>query len=315
MHFVDQTLDDLLHEVLQALLEKPFEIVASRGRTAELIGVTLTLTNPRARLSRTETKGKLFSALGELLWYLRGSDALEVIVRYISKYAEDAEEDGTLYGAYGPRLLSMRGNNQIANVIGLLKNRPTSRQAVIQLFNAEDIASPHKEIPCTCLLQYLLRDGKLIALTTMRSNDAYLGLPHDVFCFTMIQEIVARAIGVDVGAYIHFVGSLHLYEPNKEDARAFIDEGYQSRIQMPEMPKGDPMILITKLLSIEEGFRIGKPGVICDVPDPYWNDIAHLLGIFVAPNNDRAKEMARGLSSNVYDIFIQDRLDRKDRRG
>jgi thymidylate synthase len=36
-------------------------------------------------------------------------------------------------------------------------------------------------------------------VTTMRSNDAYLGLPHDVFCFTMLQEIIARSLGREIG--------------------------------------------------------------------------------------------------------------------
>lgn len=38
----------------------------------------------------------------------------------------------------------------------------------------------------------------------MRSNDAYLGFPHDVFFFTMIQELVARSLGIRVGDYHHF---------------------------------------------------------------------------------------------------------------
>jgi thymidylate synthase len=84
-------------------------------------------------------------------------------------------------------------------VIELLGNRPTSRRAVIQIFNAEDIAAIHREIPCTTTLQFFVRNERLDMVTTMRSNDAYLGLPHDVFCFTMLQEIIARSLGREIG--------------------------------------------------------------------------------------------------------------------
>lgn len=45
---------------------------------------------------------------------------------------------------------AMRGNvDQLQSVTALLEEKPGSRRAVVQLFNAEDITSEHKEIPCT----------------------------------------------------------------------------------------------------------------------------------------------------------------------
>ena len=74
----------------------------------------------------------------------------------------------------------------------------------------------------------------------MRSNDAFLGLPHDVFCFTMLQEIVARTLSIEVGNYKHVVGSLHLYE---QRMRARDDSSMRlaiAKIAMPPMPAGNP---------------------------------------------------------------------------
>ena len=65
-------------------------------------------------------------------------------------------------------------------------------------------------------------------VTNMRSNDAFLGLPHDFFSFTMIQEVLARTVNLEIGVYKHVVGSLHLYEENIEQAEQFITEGWQS---------------------------------------------------------------------------------------
>src|SRR5271166_521359 len=75
MFIREDTLDDLTRASIQAILKdgEPVE-ESSRGPNRELRGVLLRLTNPRARLSHTETKGKVFSAIGELAWYLTGSN-------------------------------------------------------------------------------------------------------------------------------------------------------------------------------------------------------------------------------------------------
>ena len=71
MFISQETLDDALLEAYPALLKRSMDtVVATRGETAEMIGALIEITNPRARLSRSETRGKLFSSLGELLWYL-----------------------------------------------------------------------------------------------------------------------------------------------------------------------------------------------------------------------------------------------------
>ena len=118
-----------------------------------------------------------------------------------------------------------KGVQQFENLIELLKKRPTSRQAVLQLFDSTDLAKPHEDVPCTCTLQFLMRGGKLHLVVYMRSNDVIKGLPHDIFCFTMLQEMVARIMSVDLGIYKHCVGSLHLYDTDKSKAESFMREG------------------------------------------------------------------------------------------
>ena len=43
----------------------------------------------------------------------------------------------------------------------------------------------------------MIRSGQMDMITYMRSNDVFLGLPHDIFAFTMIQEIMARTLSVE----------------------------------------------------------------------------------------------------------------------
>lgn len=289
MYFEAETLDDLLRDVYKELIERPFEINATRskqyGSTSEIIGASLCLRNPRARLSRTESKGTIFSALGELLWYLSKDSSLEFIVYYIgSRYKQESEDGATVYGAYGPRFFNASNQfNQIANVIKLLKKKSSTRRAVIQIFDAKDLAKERVEIPCTCTLQFLIRDNRLHLVTYMRSNDAFIGLPHDVFAFTMIQEIMARSISekVELGHYYHNVGSLHLYDTNKEKALKYLNEGYQStKLIMPEMQKEDPWPSIKILLSEENRLRSGNNYDLSYRHDTFWKNLASLLRIF-----------------------------------
>lgn len=68
MNLKADTLDDLMRGVLQRLVASTNWVTASRGRFTEEVGAVLHLTNSRARLSRSETRGKAFSPLGEWLW-------------------------------------------------------------------------------------------------------------------------------------------------------------------------------------------------------------------------------------------------------
>jgi thymidylate synthase len=113
----------------------------------------------------------------------------------------------------------------------------------------------------------------------MRSNDVYIGLPFDVFSFTMLQELLARDLGVEVGRYVHMVGSLHLYERNRTDVEQFLAEGWQSTDSpMPPMPTSSPWDGVRSLLLVEEQLRNEVPITDIVMPDePYWEDLARVL--------------------------------------
>lgn len=306
MHFHAATLDDILRELYPALMDQGAPVEASRGANSELIGVQLGLEAPRARLSRTETRGRPFSALGEFLWYLTKDNRLNFIQPYIPAYAKDSDDGLTVHGGYGPRLFAQRGHDQLENAIAQLRASSTSRRAVIQIFDAEDNAKRHKEVPCTTTLQFLLREGRLHLIATMRSNDAYLGLPHDVFCFTMLQEMVARILEADLGGYRHFVGSMHLYDKDRAAARRYLDEGFQRNIEMPPMPEGDPRPAIRSLFGAERLIRarerVDARGLGLG---PYWADLVRLLQIHFAQGDEARLDALRAeLAHPSYRTFV-----------
>lgn len=162
-------------------------------------------------------------------------------------------------------------------------------------------------MPCTTTLQFLLREGRLHIIATMRSNDAYLGLPHDVFCFTMLQEMVARILGVDLGSYRHFVGSMHLYDKNRPAVRRYLDEGFQRHLEMPPMPEGDPRPAIRCLFDAERLVRARKRVDAANLGlDPYWADLVRLLQIHFAQGNETRLDTLRAeLAHPGYRTFVE----------
>lgn len=311
MFISKDSLDDILYEVFQRLHSSGKAAKASRGNFVELTGVLIKLGNPRSRLSRSETKGRPFSCIGELFWYLSGRNDLAFIQYFLDRYAKDAEADGTLRGAYGPRFFPDGQTSQFEQVLNLLRIKPTSRRAVIQLFSSDDIAigARYNEIPCTTTIQFMIRDNVLECFTTMRSNDAFNGLPHDIFCFTMIQEIIARCLNLEVGTYHHFVSSLHIYEEDVNKSEQYLAEGFHENVPMPEMAKGDPFQIIPAFLEKMERIRKGDGISVLDSSLPeYWNDLLILL---IAYHHSREQSVINKthslLSNSYYFPFIERR--------
>jgi thymidylate synthase len=323
MHLKAATLDDLLEQAFRLLLKSKMGVVASKGSTVEVHGIVLELSRPRARLSRTNTKGHVFSGFGEFLWYISANNRLDQIQYYISRYDQWAEADGTLWGAYGPRIFG--GNpNQYEIVRQILVDRSTSRQAVIQLFDQKDIQKRYEDTPCTCTLQFLVRDGLLNLVVHMRSNDVYKGLPHDLFAFTMMQEILARDLGVALGTYKHMVGSFHLYDDDRPKVAAYLAEGLQPTREMPEMPPGVQWNEITEIFKIEDALRTADLATIPKTLEKarglssYWSDVAKLLAIYrLTKTGDGARdalrhvvEIRKSMSTQFYATYIRKKVRR-----
>lgn len=313
MEIQGDSLDDILHGVFAKLVKTNKIIFPSKGKAREIIGTHLLLKNPRARFSRTESRATLFTCLGELLWYLSGRNDLEFIRHYIRRYAEFSDDGVTLFGAYGPRIFGDLTTSHWRNVATLLRERPDSRQAVIPIYQPSDVTAVTKDLPCTCTIQFFRRETLLHMQVHMRSNDVYLGLPHDIFAFTMMQEIMATELGCGLGEYHHSVGSLHLYDSDREKAQMFLNEGWQSTMPMPPMPIGDQSPAITWLINTDGHIRANRISSIdWTLVAPYWQDIGRLLIIHdLLYRRDMRGVIGQSklLSTNVYESFLRRRVE------
>jgi hypothetical protein len=138
-----------------------------------------------------------------------------------------------------------------------------------------------KDVPCTLSMQYTIRNGALEAGVCMRSSDAWLGLPYDLFNFCMLQRAVAGELKVRPGSLTLFIGSSHLYERNLEAAARIInveEELYGkhgpdplSRLEIPAVPD----LEYVHVMMAEEVSRSEPMTPI--VPRPGWFELLTLL--------------------------------------
>lgn len=215
-----ESLAEMYATVGQELLEFG-KTVSPRGlETKECIAPQLMLTNPRNRLVyKKERTFNLPYAIVEAIMLFSPSNELSHFSRFNKNISQFSDDGRTLYGAYGYRIAKY-----ITDIVSKLKSDRDSRQCVLPILTIEDVLKTTKDVPCTESIKFQIRDDKLNMIVNMRSNDIIWGTPYDIFMFTMMQEIVANELDIDMGYYIHQPSSLHVYKKYpKQDGYELLD--------------------------------------------------------------------------------------------
>lgn len=274
------TMDDALRATIQTVMEQGAKI-SPRGReTIELLGYGFRLVSPRNR--RISIRARRWSealAIGELCWHLRASDDVEFISYYSKNWATFSEDGRHVLGScYGKRIFSKAGDglSQWDRLGALLKHDRYTRRAVLTF--ADDL-SPNVygvDYPCLTNIQFLIRDGKLNCVASMRSNDAIWGLCYDVFFVTMLQEILSAQLGLELGWYQHVANSIHIYAEFYELASVILRE---MRSVASPMRSLSGVESLGEFLQAEEHLRRGTNAALDTVSRlaPYWRELAEPL--------------------------------------
>lgn len=214
MYLVTETPSQALECATNYVLNQGKEISPRGMKTFEVLNATMEITKPWhiPLMLDNRTLNQNIGAMEAL--QLVGQISVPELMVNTSKVFSNFLDGGTFHGAYGPRI---HGN--LRKVVDQLKKDDSSRQAVLTIFNSDkDLNVDVKDVPCTLTLQYFIRNGKLLARTSMRSNDLYLGMPYDFVQFIALQGAIAQALDIPMGTYSHTVGSLHIYEQHMREA-------------------------------------------------------------------------------------------------
>jgi len=106
-------------------------------------------------------------------------------------------------------------------VIGELKRNRESRRAVISIRD-NDKDSHSNDPACMQSIQYFIRNNKLDCLILFRSNDLPEAFYFNAFALIMLQEKVAKELGVETGTYTHRSNSMHCYEKDFQMLTNFV---------------------------------------------------------------------------------------------
>ena len=199
-------------QLLDYVIKNGGEVFPRGKKTYELSPFHVKIKNPRDRIFFDHVRNmNVAFSIAEFLWIVTGREDVEMLEFYNRNMKNYSDDGIVMHGAYGKRLKD--NYDQFRLVLNNLMNDRESRQAVMTIFDAErDLLFKTKDVPCTVCFQFFIRENKLNMVTYMRSNDIYYGFPNDIFNFTMIQEMFARELRVEVGEYDHIAGSFHLYD-------------------------------------------------------------------------------------------------------
>lgn len=213
----DRNINIIFPMGLQLLQQEGIERPSRNGPTLEIMEpVAITYTHSDERVLFDENRdANPFFHLFESLWMLAGRNDVAFLDQYNSQMKQYSDDGEGFNAAYGQRLRSGFGFDQIDNVIKRLRCNPDDRRAVLQIWDPSDLNRDSRDYACNLVVTPRIRRGRLDWTVFNRSNDYVYGLTGaNVVHLSVIQEYMARMIGVEPGAYTQITNCLHAYTDN-----------------------------------------------------------------------------------------------------
>ena len=244
----------------------------------------------------TTKKIHLKSIVHEMIWFLSGDTNIKYLndngVRIWNEWADQTGELNEIYGkqwrawddtravrereyesrrgefqergfallhrSHGIAVIQ-RKVDQVADVVDLIRNEPSSRRIILSGWNAsriEEMALP----PCHTLYQFHVADGKLSCVLFQRSADFFLGVPFNIAEAALLTHMLAQQCNLGVGELIHSLGDAHLYRNHLTDDIVFE--------QLRRSPKPLPRLQFKRKPSSIFGYRFEDFEFVGYGPDP-----------------------------------------------
>lgn len=165
----------------------------------------------------------------ELFWFLSGdTNEANLRAKGVDIWAEWADEAhtrrfersagdlGPVYGylwrSFGGRYPEHDGVDQIARLVGEIKNNPNSRRLIVTGWDpreADNVDLP----PCHTLFQFKVENGSILHCQLyQRSADAFLGVPFNISSYALLTHMIAHVTNLQVGDFVYTLGDYHIYK-------------------------------------------------------------------------------------------------------
>lgn len=161
--------------------------------------------------------------LMESIWMLAGRKDVEFLTQFNKRMVEFSDDGSTFNAPYGYRWRHHFGHDQLEEIIELLRRDPNTRQAVLQIWDHQDLTKSTKDKACNTQVVFSIRDNYLNMTVFNRSNDIWWGAyGANAVHFSILQEFIAASVNVNIGSYSQVSNNLHLYT-EIYDAQKYID--------------------------------------------------------------------------------------------
>ncbi|HEY4756854.1 MAG TPA: thymidylate synthase [Ignavibacteriaceae bacterium] len=246
---------DLVKLVIENGVRKPSRTgVDTLSYFAAFYKVDLSQGFPLLTTKKVEWKSLLY----EVLWYLSGEKHIRNLRQHTKIWDAWADENGNLETAYGyywrhfPSAQKDENGNwhvtefdQIKYVIDELKANPYSRRLVVTAWEPGN-ATKSKLPPCHYSFAFNVNDGKLNCHLTQRSGDIALGIPFNLAAYSLLTQIIAQEVGLQLGSFAHTIIDAHIYVAEKGSEMEKYDhlEGLKEQLKRKPLPL--PQLKIAK---------------------------------------------------------------------
>jgi thymidylate synthase len=189
----------------------------------------------------TTKKMYIKGIIEELLWFLKGdTNSKNLECKGVSIWKGNSSREtldnlgfttrgegdcGPIYGHnfrhYGAEYKDCNTNykgcgyDQVKTVLRLLKEDPTSRRIIINLW--DPLSLNQTVLPaCHVLYQFKVIGNKLSCSLYQRSGDMGLGVPFNIASASLLTIIFAKLSGLEPYELIHSIGDCHIYLDHEE---------------------------------------------------------------------------------------------------
>ncbi|MBY8985592.1 MAG: hypothetical protein KGD65_11010 [Candidatus Lokiarchaeota archaeon] len=199
----------------------PFSLEDSIHKNYDLEFVDNEFVKNHKKLARVE---KVKSTPESNIWKLNNEIELDLD----KKISEQFQIDKIPIAA-----LSFPRINQMEYIVQKLKEKPYSRRA--QAITWRPLVDPyHIDPPCLQRIFMRIKEGKLIMQTTWRSRDLFRAWEANVNGMIRIQKNIAEKLNVEIGHYLDFSNSLHIYGNTISETQEMLNRMKIKGEQFPE---------------------------------------------------------------------------------
>jgi hypothetical protein len=175
----------------------------------------ITVNAPQERvLMDAKRDANPFFHVMEFVWMMAGMRDVSWVGRFNKNMLTYTEPNSpVIHGAYGHRWRRHFARDQLFQVVRMLRQDPTTRRAVLGMWDPRCDLDYHTDLPCNTHIYFRYTQGKLDMTVCNRSNDLIWGLcGANIVHMTLLHQLISEATGLQMGRYHVFTNNLHIYK-------------------------------------------------------------------------------------------------------